>query len=221
MSGWHRVEHLLRKAFFALFVRPFMTLVMGVRVRGREHLPAGQFVMVANHSSHLDTLVLLSLLPLHLIPRVRPVAAADYWTRNRAVFALTRLLFNILPIPRKGITPENNPLRLMEEALEAGDSLIIYPEGTRDYGEDIGPFKPGVAHLLRRKPGLPCIPVYIRNTARVLPKGTFLFVPLFVDVMVGEPLVFPPEMTKDEIRKRLENAVRELARRLDEEDRKA
>jgi len=215
------MENFLRKAFFALLVKPFMTLVMGIRVQGREHLPKGQFVMVATHSSHLDTLVLLSLLPLWLIPRVRPVAAADYWTRHRLVFALTRLFFKILPIPRQGITPENNPLRLMEKALEAGDSLIIYPEGTRDYGEDIGPFKPGVAHLLSKHPGLPCVPVYIRNTARILPKGTFLFVPLFVDVMVGEPLTFPPEMSKDEIRRRLEEAVRELAQKLDAMDRKA
>jgi len=215
------MKNFLRKVFFALLVKPFMALVMGIRVHGREYLPKGQFVLVANHSSHLDTLVLLSLLPLDLIPRVRPVAAADYWTRNKFVFALTRFLFNILPIPRKDITPENNPLRLMEEALEGGYSLIIYPEGTRDYGEDIGPFKPGVAHLLKRHPDLPCVPVYIRNTARILPKGTFLFVPLFVDVMVGEPLTFPPEMSKEEIRRRLEEAVRELARKLDAMDRRA
>lgn len=212
------LERFLRRVFFALVVKPFMTLVMGIHVVGREHLPEGQFVLVANHSSHLDTLVLLSLFPLDTLLRIRPVAAADYWTKNPLIHALTRFLFHILPIPRRGITPENNPLRLMEEALEAGDSLLIYPEGTRDYGEDIGPFKPGVAHLLKRHPELPCVPVYIRNTARILPKGTFLFVPLFVDVVVGKPLVFPPEMTKKEIRSRLEEAVRDLARRLEESD---
>src|SRR3989441_13370680 len=132
---------LAQVAFFALGLRPLMTFFIGLRVRGREHLPdRDPLILVANHCSHLDTASLLSLFPLTELRRLRPVAAADYFERNRFVSWLTKLLFNILPIARKNITPENNPLRQMQAAIRAGDSLIIFPEGTRGTGNEVGQF---------------------------------------------------------------------------------
>jgi 1-acyl-sn-glycerol-3-phosphate acyltransferase len=195
---------------FALAIKPFMALFIGLRVRGREHLlTPGPFVLVANHSSHLDTISLLSLFPLNRLRRIRPVAAADYFERNAFVSQFTKTLFNILPIARKNITPENNPLRRMREAIEAGDSLIIFPEGTRGSGEQIGEFRSGVAHLMEKMPGVPVVPAYLVNMGRSLPKGEFIPVPFFCEIRIGAPRVL--EGSRQEITRTLEAAVRELA----------
>jgi 1-acyl-sn-glycerol-3-phosphate acyltransferase len=196
--------------FFALAIKPFMALFIGLRVRGREHLRGtGPFVLIANHSSHLDTMSLLSLFPLTRLRRIRPVAAADYFERNKLVSVLTKTLFNILPIARKNITTENNPLRRMREAIEAGDSLIVFPEGTRGSGNELGEFRSGVAHLLEKLPGVAVIPCYLVNMGRSLPKGEFIPVPFFCEILIGAPRIISG--SRQEITKALEAAVRELA----------
>ncbi len=206
---------LIQILFFILLVKPLMKLLVGIRVHGKENLPTGQFILVANHASHLDTLALLSLFPPSDLIRIRPVAAADYWKRNALIYGVSRLLFNILPIPRSGITRTNNPLHLMTQALEEGYSLLIFPEGTRDYGENLGPFRPGVAHLVKRFPHIPCIPVFLKNTGRILPKGQFLPVPLFVDVVVGKPIIFRRDAKLEEILELLQKKVTELSHHAD------
>jgi len=202
--------NVIQIVFFALVIKPFMALFIGLRVRGREHLREGQpFVLIANHSSHLDTMSLLSLFPLTRLRRIRPVAAADYFERNRFVSALTKTLFNILPIARKNITPENNPLTRMLDAIEAGDSLIIFPEGTRGSGQEMGEFRSGVAHLIEKAPGLTVVPTYLVNMGRSLPKGEFIPVPLFCEIRIGAPRTL--QGSRQEITRALEAAVRELA----------
>ena len=194
---------------YALAIKPFLTLFIGLRVRGREHLTeTKQFILVANHSSHLDTVSLLSLFPITRLRYIRPVAAADYFERNRFVSMMTKTVFNILPIARTNITTENNPLRRMQAALEAGESLIIFPEGTRGTGEEMGPFRSGVAHLLAKAPGVPVIPAYLVNMGRSLPKGEFIPVPVFCEVRLGAPRAI--EGSRGEMINALEDAVREL-----------
>ena len=195
---------------FALAIKPFMALFIGLRVRGREHLATSEpFVLIANHSSHLDTISLLSLFPLNRLRHIRPVAAADYFERNRFVSVFTKTLFNILPIARKNITTENNPLRRMRDALQAGDSLIIFPEGTRGSGEQLGEFRSGVAHLIEKMPGVPVVPAYLVNMGRSLPKGEFIPVPFFCEIRIGAPRLYTG--SRQEITEALEAAVRELA----------
>lgn len=204
------VRSVVQMIVFALAIKPFMALFIGLRVRGREHLAGtGPFVLIANHSSHLDTISLLSLFPLNRLRRIRPVAAADYFERNRFVSLFTKTVFNILPIARKNITTENNPLRRMRDAIEAGDSLIIFPEGTRGSGEQIGEFRSGVAHLLEKLPGVPVVPAYLVNMGRSLPKGEFIPVPFFCEIRIGGPLVL--QGSRQDITRALEAAVRELA----------
>jgi 1-acyl-sn-glycerol-3-phosphate acyltransferase len=204
------IRRFTQMMFFALAIKPFMALFIGLRVRGREHLAGtGPFILVANHSSHLDTMSLLSLFPLSKLRAVRPVAAADYFERNAFVSILTKTLFNILPIARKNITPENNPLRRMREAIAAGDSLIIFPEGTRGSGRELGEFRSGVAHLIEKVPGVPIVPAYLVNMGRSLPKGEFIPVPFFCEIRIGAPRVMIG--TRQEITKALEGAVLELA----------
>ena len=200
---------LLQRAFFALVVRPFVALFVGLRVRGREHLPAEDpFLLIANHSSHLDAVVLLSLLPGGRLKRVRAVAAADYFERNRLVGTLTRTLFHTLPIERDSKSPETDPRPRMLEALERGESLLLFPEGTRGAGPDIARFRTGIAWLAEHRPDVPIVPVYLENLGRALPKGELLPVPFFCGVRIGAPL--HPAGDRDAILATLEQAVRAL-----------
>lgn len=200
---------LVQIIFFTVILRPFLALFIGLRVRGHEHLPRnGPFILIANHSSHLDTVSLLSLFPPNQLPKLRPVAAADYFQRNKFVSVLSRTCFNILPIARKGLTPDTNPLPLMEAALRAGQSLIIFPEGTRGTGEDIAKFHSGATHLIEKCPDVPVVPAYLVNMGRSLPKGEWIPVPFFCEVRIGAARIFSGN--RREITTALETAVREL-----------
>ena len=203
---------IVQMIFFALVVRPFLALFIGLRVRGREHLPARDpFILVANHSSHLDTVSLLSLFPLRRLPGLRPVAAADYFERNRLISLLSRTFFNILPIARKGITKETNPLQRMVETLQAGQSLIVFPEGTRGSGAEMAHFHSGVAHVIEKLPQVPVVPAYLVNMGRSLPKGEWIPLPLFCEVRLGAPRLLTGN--RHEITTALEQAVGELRER--------
>ena len=205
MTGRDLVQMLL----FALLIKPFLALFIGLRVRGKELLPKSDpFILIANHSSHLDTVSLLGLFPLTRLRRLRPVAAADYFERNKCVAFFSKTCFNILPIARKDLTPENHPLDRMAEQIRAGKSLVIFPEGTRGSGEEMGPFRSGVARLLERTPGVPIVPAFLLNMGRSLPKGEFIPVPFFCEIRIGSPLVV--RGGKEEIMPALEAAVRAL-----------
>jgi 1-acyl-sn-glycerol-3-phosphate acyltransferase len=174
--------------FFALIVRPFLRLFVGVRIRGREHLPQeGAFVLIANHSSHLDTVALMSLFPLAELHTLRPCAASDYFERNRVVAFLSHTFIGILPIDRKNIRRENHPVKVMSDVLARGQRLILFPEGTRAEDRTIHDFKPGIAHLVEAHPGLRIVPVLLQNFGRALPKGEFVPLPFFCEIRIGPP----------------------------------
>lgn len=200
---------MFQKLFFLIFVKPFMAFFIGLRVYGRHNLPdTHPYIIVANHSSHLDTLSLLSVFPIKELSKIQPVAAGDYFNRNKPIAFLTHKLFNILTIPRFGITRENNPVKIMKKAIEQGKSLIIFPEGTRSLTGEIGRFRPGVAHLVKEIPGLKVVPTYLANMGRSLPKGEYLPLPFFCEIVIGEPVVLEGE--KKEVTQVLENAVKGL-----------
>jgi 1-acyl-sn-glycerol-3-phosphate acyltransferase len=186
------MRELVLRMWFLLVVKPIVRLLIGVSVHGREHLAqvgARPAVIVANHNSHLDAAVLMGLLRLRVLPQVRPVAAADYFERSRVRRFIATCCMNALLIPRTNITKSNNPLTLMVEALDAGQSLILFPEGTRGDPERMSTLQTGIAHLLRHRPSTPIIPVYLRNLGYALPRGELILVPMFCDVFVGPPRV--------------------------------
>jgi 1-acyl-sn-glycerol-3-phosphate acyltransferase len=206
-----RLRDLAQILFFALLVRPLMAIFVGRRAKGRQWLAgAGPFVLFANHSSHLDTVSLLSLFPLRRLREIRPVAAADYFERNRFIAWFSHTFFNILPIERRRGAPENDSIQRMLAQLRAGKSLIIYPEGTRGSGEEMGPFRHGIANILEQAPRLPVIPVYLVNHGRLLPKGEWLPVPFFCEVRIGPPQVFSGGDRREEVLERLRSAILSL-----------
>jgi 1-acyl-sn-glycerol-3-phosphate acyltransferase len=183
----------LRLLFFLLVVRPAVLLLLGLFVQGREKLPRrGPAIVVANHNSHLDTLVLLSLFPLSLLPKVRPVAAADYFVNGDSVLGwIARNLIGIIPIRRGASALENkcnDPLQPATAALADGAILIVYPEGTRGEPEKLAKFKNGTAYLAARFPAVPVTPVFLHGLGKAWPKGERWPVPLLCEIFVGVPM---------------------------------
>ncbi|MFN3750146.1 MAG: lysophospholipid acyltransferase family protein [Thiobacillus sp.] len=180
----------LQALFFLLVVRPFLALVLGVNLRHAGRLPqTGPAILAANHNSHLDTLLLMSLYPLAKLSRVRPVAAADYFLKNRFIAWFALNLMHILPLSRRP-KPGEKPLAHIEAALSAGDILILFSEGSRGEPEKRSALKSGIAHLMEDAPTVPVVPIYLRGLGKVLPRGDWLPVPFFADGWVGEPLTW-------------------------------
>jgi len=169
-----------------------------------------QRIYFANHSSHLDFILLWAALPSKLRRKTRPVAAADYWWDGGFKEFLIRRVFNGVAVERKGRAPGTNPLQPMLDALDEGASLIIFPEGTRGSGEEMLPFKSGIYHLAKDRPQIELVPVWMENCYRVMPKGSFLPVPLLCSVRFGEPTRLAEEERKPLFLDRLKHAVEGL-----------
>ena len=187
------MKPLLRLLFFVLIVRPIALIVIGLNVRHRERLPrSGPAILVANHNSHLDTLVLMALFPTRHLHLLRPVAAADYFLRNKfmAWFALN--IIGIVPLQRQVKAGHDDPLAAASAALQQGSILILFPEGSRGEPERLSKFKSGVAHLVKRHPEVPVIPIFLHGLGKALPKGEAILVPFFCDVFIGEALPWHP-----------------------------
>ena len=148
---------------------------------------AEQRIYFANHQSHLDWVLIWAALPRELRARTRPIAARDYWTSSPFKQWLTSAVFNAVYVSRTRVD-EQDPLEPLVAALNAGDSLVIFPEGTRSNKEEPQPFKSGLFHLAEQFPGVQLIPAWIDNVQRVMPKGEVVPVPILCTVTFGAPL---------------------------------
>lgn len=148
-----------------------------------------QRLYYANHSSHGDFVLIWASLPVELRKRTRPVAGADYWQKPGIRQFLIRRVFNGVLIDRQHADAQNSPLQPVHDALTQGDSLIFFPEGTRNLGDEpLLAFKSGLFHLAVANPQVEVIPVWIANLNRVMPKGRALPLPLLCTLSFGEPV---------------------------------
>lgn len=195
-------------------------LLTGVRAIWSGSTPkAEQTLYFANHTSHGDFVLLWATLPPDLRALTRPVAGQDYWMASKVRQFIGADVFNALMIRRDGSGQGDNPVEQMKEALEAGDSLIMFPEGTRNTGDEILlPLKSGLFHLARACPSVRLVPVWIENLKRVLPKGTLVPIPLACTVRFGTPIVLAEGEDKNTFIARARTAMLDLRPEYDRND---
>lgn len=169
-----------------------------------------QRIYFANHSSHMDAIVIWSSLPAELRAKTRPVAAKDYWEKGALRRRIAIKELKVVLIDRHH-TAHANPLDPLIQAFHEGSSLIIFPEGTRRPQPLPSPFKSGLWRLMREFPDVELIPVYIENLHRSMPKGTLIPIPTICSVRFGAPLPHSPDDSKENFLNRARNAVIQLA----------
>ena len=178
--------------------------------RSRGFAKSQQRLYFANHASHLDFLLLWAMLPPALRYQTRPVAGADYWNASPLRRYLIHRVFRGVLVERGGGADHGNPLAPLQAALDAGDSLIFFPEGTRALGDEMLPFKSGLYHLARANPQLALIPVRLENLNRVMPKGELLPVPLVCILNFGAPMALGADEPKDLFLVRARQAILDM-----------
>jgi 1-acyl-sn-glycerol-3-phosphate acyltransferase len=177
-----------------------------------------QRVFFANHTSHLDFMVIWSALPAGLRARTRPVAGRDYWMKGFVRRYLSRKVFKAILIDRSpaSASPEERRvaarvgIERMAEEMGTEYSIIVFPEGTRGTGDEISAFKSGLYHLCKIKPDVQLVPVYLDNMNRILPKGEALPVPMLGRVVFGEPMELRRNEPKEHFLARARSALEQL-----------
>ncbi|MDO4571206.1 MAG: lysophospholipid acyltransferase family protein [Planctomycetia bacterium] len=169
-----------------------------------------QRVYYANHTSHLDILVIWASLPSYVRRVVRPVAAKDYWSAGPIRRYIATRLFNAILLERQNVKAHHSPIDVMLEEMGDKYSIIIFPEGGRQSSGEMAEFKSGLYHLCKKKPGLELIPIYIDNMNRILPRGAFLPVPLLSHLVFGPPIYLEKNERKQDFLERARQAVLDL-----------
>jgi 1-acyl-sn-glycerol-3-phosphate acyltransferase len=169
-----------------------------------------QRVYFANHSSHMDAIIIWSSLPQEVRALTRPVAAKDYWMAGPVRRFMATKLFNAILIDRTNIKAHQSPVDYMIREIGHEHSLIVFPEGSRGDGREIGEFKSGLYYLAKKRPDLELIPVHLDNMNRILPRGEVLPVPLLTCITFGPPMWLEAGEPKDEFLARAREAVKRL-----------
>ncbi|MCX6834298.1 MAG: 1-acyl-sn-glycerol-3-phosphate acyltransferase, partial [candidate division Zixibacteria bacterium] len=194
-----------------ILLRPFMKLFCGINVTGRDNLEGmEQAIVIANHNSHLDVLLLYYLLPVRMICRTHPVADQPHFARSRVFYKLISFLLKPIWITRGKPDLDHDPFGEIKSAIDSGRNVIIFPEGTRGQPGEMEHFRSGIGRLMAQYPHLPIVPVFLTGPDRVLPKSSALLLPLWNNIIVG-----PPQKcvgSHREITRRLESVLVDLSR---------
>jgi 1-acyl-sn-glycerol-3-phosphate acyltransferase len=184
------MQKLILQFTYSLLMRNFLKLFVGVKFQNaRFLLKEKQFIIVANHNSHLDTMTILASLPSKIISKVKPVAAQDHFGKTKLKEKLSNYFINTLLIQRKRDKDnlENDPINKMVKALDDGYSLILFPEGTRGAPEVQQPLKPGIAYVLSARPTVKYVPAFMKGMGKAMPKDDNLIVPHNSSLVYGSP----------------------------------
>jgi 1-acyl-sn-glycerol-3-phosphate acyltransferase len=187
----------------------FARLLTGARAMWKGCAPtAEQRIYYGNHTSHGDFVLIWASLPEDLRVRTRPVAGADYWNTSALRRWLIHEVLRAVVIERVRTPDGPDPVQQMVDTLEAGDSLILFPEGTRNVTDELLlPFKSGIARVVAAKPDVECVPVWIENLNRVMPKGEVIPVPLLCTLTFGAPLKLAAGEERDAFLERARSAL--------------
>lgn len=178
----------MRATLMSYFLLGLVRLLTGSQARWYGCPPkAVQRIYFANHQSHVDLVMIWAALPKELRSHTRAIAAKDYWTKTPFKKWLTSAVFNVIYVSRDRSSDED-PLEPLFEALDHGDSIILFPEGTRGNAEEPQPFKAGLYNLALKYPGVELVPAWINNVQRVMPKGEVVPVPVLCSVTFGTPI---------------------------------
>lgn len=206
----------MRKLFlyfvFKIFWNAFFKIIIGVRFIGAKKLQEhDQYIIAANHNSHADTVTLMTAVPTNNLKNTRPIAAADYFGKNKFTSFVSWLFMNVVLIPRKKSSQKkmDNPIDIMDRELKKKKSIILFPEGSRGEPGKLLPFKKGIGIISDKNRDVPIIPVYLEGISRVLPKGNKIVLPNITRIYFGDPIHVTDE-SPDEIVELVEKAIHKM-----------
>ena len=171
-----------------LLLRPLVKLFSGINITGKENLDhLEQYIIIANHNSHLDILLLYYLLPISHIARTHPVADKPHFSKSRLVFRLVNFFFKPIWVTRGKPDLSDDPFGEIKSIIDAGENVIVFPEGTRGVPGEMQHFKSGIGRLMSQYPEIPIVPIFLVGPERALPRASALLLPIWNNIIVGPP----------------------------------
>ena len=209
------MKKLILILIYTIFWRNFLKIFIGLKYNNRNVLKKKkQFILIANHNSHMDTMAIMSSIPSRYIHRVHPIAAADFFGGSKFKEKLMRYMVNATLIPRKRAESKEDvdPIQVMSNLIEKGRSIIVYPEGSRGVPGVMTDFKKGIGYLINKHPHVDVVPVYLDGIHKTLPKGKNLILPYNCKIIFGDSIQFDSfevdnivKKSKDEFNKLIKN----------------
>ena len=195
---------------YSIFWKNFLKEFIGLKyVNAKTLKNKKQFILIANHNSHMDTMAIMSAIPSRYIHKVHPIAARDFFGGSLFKKILMRYLVNATLIQRDREDPENDPIDSMDKMLKKSRSLILFPEGSRGVPGVMTKFRKGLGYLIQRNPEIKVIPVYLDNVYKTLPRGKNLILPYNCSIKFGDPIQFK-SMEMEDILLSSEKAMQNL-----------
>ena len=200
----------LKTLVHVCIVRPLIKILFGINVYGKQNLEGlWNYIMIANHNSHLDIFLLFCLVPINQIGRTHPVAAEEYFSKSKLVYHLVNFLFSPIWVPRGGAGKHADPLQGIRDMLNKGHNVIIFPEGTRGLPGIVKHFQSGIGRIAEQYRHTPIVPVFLSGPERSFPKRTFFPLPIWNNVLIGPPQIYGG--TRTDIIHNLEKRIHELS----------